>query len=139
MTPAGRNLRDHIERLFRFALVSGTGLALDLVLFLAQVSLGASGFFANALSSTAAVIFVYLVSVRRVFLYNGDFVAAMFAAYAGYQVCGIALGSWAVNFLIGAGLIPLAAKLAILPVTFGANYLFMWWLTSSPERWVSVK
>ena len=131
--------RLHAVRLARFAVVSGTGLALDLILFLAQVSAHVPAFIANAVSSSAAVTFVYLVSVRRVFRYDGGFLVAMFAAYVAYQLCGIALGSWAVHGLIASGFAPIAAKVAILPLTFGANYLFMWWLTSSPERWVSAR
>lgn len=130
---------EHVASLFRFATVSGTGLALDLVLFVAQVSAGATPFAANLLSSIAAVTFVFLASVRRVFRYDGAFLAAMFIAYSGYQLCGIVLGSVAVRALADAGLTPAAAKVAILPVTFGANYLFMCWLTSSPERWMRIR
>lgn len=131
--------RLHAARIARFAAVSGTGLALDLILFLAQVWAQVPALMANAVSSTVAVTFVYLVSVRRVFRYDGGFLLAMFAAYVSYQLCGIALGSWAVEGLIASAFPPIAAKIAILPLTFGANYLFMWWLTSSPERWVSVR
>lgn len=126
----------HGARAIRFALVSGAGLGLDLGLFVALSSSGVAAFGASCLSSAAAVTFVYAASVRRVFRYDGGFLASMFAAYALYQLCGILLGSWAVSALVGAGLVPAAAKIAILPVTFSANYLFMCWLTADPQRWV---
>ena len=130
------NWREHGIRLFRFAVVSGTGLALDLLLFMALITAAVAPFVANMLSGTAAVTFVYAASVRRVFRHNGGFIATMFTAYAVYQLFGILIGSWAVSALIHAGAPTAFAKIAILPLTFGANYLFMCWLTSSPERWV---
>jgi len=127
--------KPHAKRLLHFAAVSGTGLALDFCLFVTLLSLGMPAFAANAMSSIAAVTFVYFASVRRVFRYDGEFHAAMFAAYAAYQACGIAAGSWAVQSLIDLGFPGAAAKLAIVPLTFTANYLFMAWLTARPERW----
>jgi putative flippase GtrA len=127
--------KPHALKLIHFAMVSGTGLALDFCIFVALLSLRTLPFAANAASSLAAVTFVYFASVRRVFRYGGEFQVAMFAAYAFYQACGIALGSWAVQALISLGFPGAAAKLVIVPLTFTANYLFMAWLTSNPERW----
>jgi putative flippase GtrA len=127
--------KPHALKVIHFAAVSGTGLALDFCLFLALLSLRVPPFAANSASSLAAVTFVYFASVRRVFRYGGEFRVAMFAAYVAYQACGIAAGSWAVQALIALGLAGAAAKLAIVPLTFTANYLFMGWLTANPERW----
>jgi putative flippase GtrA len=127
--------KSHAPKIMHFAAVSGAGLALDFCLFVALLSLREPPFAANAVSSCAAVAFVYFASVRRVFRYGGQFHVAMFGAYAAYQACGIALGSWAVQALIAFGLPGAVAKLAIVPLTFTANYLFMAWLTSSPARW----
>ena len=66
------NWREHAIRLFRFSIVSGTGLALDLLLFMALIAAAVAPFVANMLSSAAAVTFVYAASVRRVFRHNGD-------------------------------------------------------------------
>jgi putative flippase GtrA len=127
--------KPHAKKLLQFGAVSGTGLAIDFCLFVTLLSLRVPAFAANAMSSFAAVTFVYFASVRRVFHYGGQFHAAMFASYAAYQVCGIGAGSWAVQSLILLGLPGAVAKLAIVPVTFTANYLFMSWLTSDPQRW----
>ena len=121
---------NHVRKVLHFAAVSGAGLTLDICLFLAVLSLKVPAFAANAASSFAAVTFVYFASVRRVFRYGGEFHVAMFATYAAYQAC-----SWAVQALIALGLPGAAAKLAIVPLTFTANYLFMAWLTSNPGRW----
>jgi putative flippase GtrA len=129
------SLRFHLSRAFRYGLVSGTGLALDLSLFLTLVHSGASAFVANALSSAAALTFVYLASVRRVFRYHGQFAVELFAAYVLYHLCGTAIVSAAISELVRLGVAPALAKIAILPATFGANYLFMSWLTASRERW----
>jgi len=126
---------NHVRKVLHFAAVSGAGLTLDICLFLALLSLKVPAFAANAASSFAAVTFVYFAAVRRVFRYGGEFHVAMFATYAAYQACGIALGSWAVQALIALGLPGAAAKLGIVPLTFTANYLFMAWLTSNPARW----
>lgn len=125
----------HALKLIHFAAVSGTGLGLDFCLFVALLWLRVPPFAANAASSFAAVTFVYFASVRRVFRYGGEFHAAMFATYAAYQACGIAAGSLAVQSLMLFGLAGAVAKLAIAPLTFTANYLFMAWLTSKPARW----
>ena len=127
--------KPHAKKVLQFGAVSGTGLALDFCLFVALLSLRLPAFGANAMSSFAAVTFVYFASVRRIFRYGGQFHAAMFASYAAYQLCGIAAGSWAVQSLILLGWPGPVAKLAIVPVTFTANYLFMSWLTSDPRRW----
>jgi putative flippase GtrA len=127
--------KPHALKLIQFAAVSGTGLALDFCLFVALLWFRVPPLAANSVSSLAAVTFVYFASVRRVFRYGGQFHVAMFATYAAYQACGIALGSWAVQSLIVAGLPGAASKLAIVPLTFTANYLFMAWLTSDPYRW----
>jgi putative flippase GtrA len=129
---------EHLVQLFRFALVSGTGLTLDLILFLGLCSLGLRPFLANAIASATGVTFVYFASVRRVFRYEGRFLTAMFGTYALYQALGTVLVSWVVSTLILHGLHPVIVKAGILPATFCANYLFMRWLTSRPERWVSV-
>ncbi len=131
-------VKSHLGRLLRFAIVSGTGLTLDLTLFLSLVSFVGHPFAANIFSSAAGLTFVYFASVRRVFRYEGQFLAAMFATYALYHLCGTLLVSWGVTALIASGWPPPGAKILILPMTLAANYLFMSWLTSKPLRWVHI-
>jgi putative flippase GtrA len=128
-------LREHAHRLFYFGLISGTGLAFDLLTFVTLLSIGLGPFGANLMSCVAGVCFVYFASVRRVFRYRGRFLISMFAAYAGYHSGGILFVSAVLAAVCSFGPSPFVAKLGILPFTFGANYLFMSWLTSGPIRW----
>ena len=132
--PSARALRPrgHLGRLALFATVSGAGLAIDFLLFLALLATGSTPGQANLLSGTAAVTFVYFASARRIFSYRGRFLLGLFGAYLVYQAAGVSLASWAVAAL-AALLPPLLAKLLILPVTFPANYLFMSLLTARRE------
>ncbi|CAN5181968.1 hypothetical protein BH24GEM2_BH24GEM2_18460 [soil metagenome] len=56
-----------LQRVMKFAVVSGTGLALDFAVFLALTGAAFSSFAANAVSGTCAVTYVYFASVRRIF------------------------------------------------------------------------
>jgi hypothetical protein len=114
-----------------FAAVSGAGLAGDILIFLGLIEIGLPPLVANALSATCAVTWVYFASVKRIFRYRGEFLIVLFFAYVAYQVAAIAAASGTVEFLARTGMRPLTAKLVILPVTFGANYAFMAWLTRS--------
>ncbi len=125
--------RVHLGRLALFAAASGTGLGVDFLLFLSLLAGGAGPGWANLLSGTAAVSFVYFASVRRIFSYRGRFLLGLFAAYLAYQAAGVSLASWAVAALSALPMPPILAKLAILPVTFPANYLFMSLLTARRE------
>lgn len=135
--PASRaeklRLRGHLGRLALFAAASGTALAIDFLLFLAFLAGGTTAGYANLLSGTAAVSFVYFASVRRIFAYRGRFLLGLFVAYLAYQSAGVGLASWAVASLAAAQVPPLLAKLMILPVTFPANYAFMSLLTARRE------
>lgn len=135
--PASRarklRLRAHLGRLALFAAASGAGLAIDFLLFLMLVAGGTTAGYANLLSGTAAVSFVYFTSVRRIFSYRGRFLLGLFAAYLAYQAAGVSLASWAVASLAASQVPPLLAKLMILPVTFPANYGFMSLLTARRE------
>lgn len=129
--PRAEKLRlvSHVRRLALFAAASGAGLAIDFLLFLALLAGGMAAGYANLLSGTAAVSFVYFASARRIFSYRGRFLLGLFIAYLAYQAAGVGLASWAVASLVALQVPPLLAKLMILPVTFPANYAFMSLLT----------
>lgn len=121
------------RRILSFALVSGTGLCIDFAVFLSLIALGASSFWANAVSGTCAVTFVYFASVRRIFSYAGRFLFGLCLAYLAYQAVGVTAASLAVAYLSDNFVTPALSKVLILPVTFSANYIFMALLTS-PHR-----
>ncbi|MDB5685592.1 MAG: hypothetical protein JWR77_181 [Rhizorhabdus sp.] len=117
------------RNLLAFGVTSGGGLLIDIGLFLLLTRAGLGPFVANLISATAGVTFVYFVSVRRIFRYEGALLLPMFLAYLGYQALAVAAASAGVALLVRAGMMPFVAKLAILPFTFSANYLFMRMLT----------
>ncbi len=121
-----------LTRIAGFALVSGVGLAIDFGLFLALVEfLDVRAGVANLTSAAVAVTFVYFISVRRLFAYQGRFLLALFGLYVVYQIIAVAAASWAIDWLAANLVAPMIAKAVILPLTFTANYLFMTFITRS--------
>jgi hypothetical protein len=108
-----------------FALLSGFGLTIDLGVFASLVHYGVRPGYANLVSASLAVAFVYFSSAKRVFQYHGEFLALLFLLYAAYQVAAVLAASFAVDRLVMVGFKPIISKLLILPVTFTANYLSM--------------
>jgi putative flippase GtrA len=132
MPAADKLERPHqlIGRVFRFALVSGAGLALDFGLFIALVEGGVRTGWANLISAGVAVAFVYLVSVRRIFAYQGQFLVRLFACYAVYQFAAVTSASYLIDFVtLRFDQSPVWSKIIVLPLTFTANFVFMSWLT----------
>lgn len=120
-----------------FGAVSGVGLALDVGLFLILIRAGLAPTIANLISATSAVTFVYFASVYRVFSYEGQFLLPLFGAYLGYQAAAVTAASLAVGYLSRQWMPPPLAKLAILPLTFSANFLFMAFLTRRREATIA--
>ncbi len=127
--PGFPSLRALAGKIVRFAIVSGGGLSIDFILFILLTWIGLSAAVANILSASAATAFVYFMSVSRIFSYRGRFVFNMLAAYGVYQAVAILAASYAVGVLAKTMSPPVLAKLAVLPVTFSANFLMMSWLT----------
>ena len=125
-----RGWRATVGQAWRFGLVSLAGLLLDTSVFLALVAAGIGPFAANAAGGTLAVMFVFVASVRRIFLDRSRLLIGKFMAYLAYQVVLIIVASLAVELLVArAQLAPLLAKVLVLPFTFSANFGFMRWLT----------
>jgi putative flippase GtrA len=127
--PGLLRLRRIAGKLFRFAIVSGGGLAIDFCLFILLTWVGLSPTTANLVSASAATAFVYFMSVSRIFSYHGRFVCQLFIAYAVYQAVAILAASYVVGLIAEHISPPVIAKLVVLPVTFSANFLMMSWLT----------
>lgn len=118
-----------MTKVLGFAKVSGTGLALDVGVFVLLVGLGWSPGCANFVSATIAVTFVYFIATRLVFQYQGAFLMPLFLAYLAYQNVAVVVASWAVGKIAALGIVPVVAKTLILPFTFTTNYLFLDFLT----------
>jgi putative flippase GtrA len=142
LKPAGgilsvSNLRFHAIRALQYGLVSGVGMAIDFALFLTWLRAGLSPFAANIASSATALTFVYAASVRRIFRYHGQFILELFAIFLIFHLIGTPFVSWIISKLASFGVVPVLAKVGILPATFCVNYLFMSWLTARREEWIA--
>ncbi len=117
------------HRVARFAVVSGTGLAIDYAVLTILCELGMPAGWANVCSAATAVSFVFVVSARHVFESPRGFLIGPFLWYAGYQAVAVGLASLLVGGLTTAldGRY-LIAKSLVVPLSFSANYLFMSWL-----------
>lgn len=143
-------------RLHRFAIISGLGWLIDLSVMTLLVSAGVSVFLANLTSAGLAISFVFFAAQNRVFIDNGRFLFAKFAAYFLYQAIAVPVASALIQklalvllaaapdglfalFHIPDGqrltVVSVAAKMAITPLTLYSNFLFMGWLV---ERRVSL-
>lgn len=116
--------------------MSGAGLCLDYAVYVTLCATGMSAGWANLVSASVGVTFVFVVSARHIFESSDRFLVGLFALYALYQVVAISAASLAVDratdALDGAYVL---GKTAVLPFTFACNYLFMSWLfkTRSPR------
>jgi putative flippase GtrA len=109
-----RCIRTLVAKVVGFALVSGVGLALDFGSFLLLVFAGLRPGFANLVSATAAVTFVYFVSTKQVFDYQGRFLFQLFVVYLVYQALAVGIASWAVVWILAEWTLgPASAKLSV--------------------------
>ena len=118
------------QRIARFGVASGIGWLLDFCIFAVLVHQGLAPGLANAVGASAAVVWVFFFSVRRIFRYGGASVHSRFLIYALYQALMIAAASVGVDSIVRvAGANALLAKALVTPLTFMANFFFMGWLT----------
>jgi hypothetical protein len=119
----------------KFAGASGAGLLLDYAIYTALCEAGLAAGWANLISASVGVTFVFLVSAHRIFDSTGHFLTRLFVVYALYQVVAVAAASGLVGamtdvfdgqYLLG--------KTVVLPLTFTSNYLFMAWLFTQSRR-----
>ena len=121
--------------ILKFGVISGVGWLLDVCLFYAGTQLGLPFWLSNAVGALVAVTFVFMASVRKVFLYHGQYVWRMLGIYVTYQVVAIFIASAAIDWIAQAIHHPLLAKIMVTPVTFYCNFLFMNWLTRGKLHW----
>ena len=123
-----------LERVVKFAGVSGAGLCLDYLIYVLLCGTGMDAGPANAISAGTAVTFVFVVSARHIFEADArhGFLVRPFAVYAAFQVVAVLAASALVHAttdLLGGAYV--LGKTVVLPLTFTVNYLFMTWLMSS--------
>ena len=106
-----------------FVLGSGAGLVVDLGGFSLLVALGVSAGAANLCSSFASITVVYLLVTRYSFGV-GTRVSTYVLFFTWYSVAIIAFSSAIEYLVLTTGLLPIACKLASVPVSFSLNYAF---------------
>lgn len=112
-----------LRRLLSFAAGSSAGLAIDLGGFALLTVAGVVPWLANAISSSAAVTAVYLLVTRYAF--GADRRIRTYVAFVAWYASVIVVLSVAIQLLVTATDVPaLAWKVASIPFTFSANFLF---------------
>ncbi len=125
VTPARRSLLRLISDLLGFAVISGSGLVIDVAIYTALV-FGAEIMpgHANAVSAFCSVTFVFLVFGRTRFAHAG-FVWWRYVVWLGFQAMSILAFSALISVLVAHGIGALPAKCLTVPMTFASNYLFL--------------
>ena len=119
----------------RFAVVSGLGWLIDFSIFALLNLLGLPIWLANIFGATAAVLFVFFVSVRRIFQDNGHYIIWKLFNYIVYQLIAIVCASLLIDFIaLQYEILPIVAKIIVTPLTFYANFQFMSFLTTGRLR-----
>ena len=116
-------LRALLARLLSFAVGSGLGLLVDLGGFAALTLAGLLPVTANIVSSSLSVVVVYLFVTRRTFRVRAH--PATFLCFAAWYAANIAATSWTIQYLVDhVAALPWVWKVALVPISFGANFLF---------------
>jgi putative flippase GtrA len=124
-----------MRRIIQFAAVSGTGLALDYAIYTLLCLSGMPAGWANLISATCGVTFVFFASARRIFFAQHRNLTGRFGIYLLYQAIAVSAASAAVGAATDAfGGRYILGKTVILPLSFTANYFFMGWLLSDRQR-----
>ncbi|BBU28230.1 hypothetical protein BTHE68_19640 [Burkholderia sp. THE68] len=121
--------------LMRFGVVSGLGWLIDFCLFVTLTAFKSPVWLANTVSATAAVLFVFFVSVRRIFEYQGHYLLGKLVRYIVYQAIAILTASVIIDLLTHhLGLAPIVSKIIVTPLTFYCNFQFMSFITTGRLR-----
>lgn len=121
--------------ILRFGVVSGVGWLIDFCLFMTLGWLGVPVWASNMLGASVAVLFVFFVSVRHVFEYEGSYLIGKLVAYVIYQAIAILAASLLIDALSHwFSLKPLLSKVFVTPLTFYANFQFMSLITTGRFR-----
>lgn len=126
---------DKPRMLLSFGVVSGLGWITDFGIFGGLGSIGVPVWAANFCGASIAVLLVFFLSVRRIFLYHGHYIIRKLVAYAIYQVVVITAASILIDRIADLGIHMLIAKILVTPLTFYSNFQFMSFITTGRLRW----
>ena len=110
-------------RFLQFFGASLGGLMLDFTAYTLLCESGMQPGFANLISASTGVTFVFLVSAHRIFDSSDHFLGRLFVFYAVYQAVTIVCASWLVDTMTEVfGGRYLLGKAVVLPLTFALNF-----------------
>ena len=117
-------MKNHLEHLIKFGLISGVGLLIDVTIYLILVKKNISVNYSSALGSICAIVFVYWAS-SFILTNKLERNKIKFISWIGYQAINIVFFSNIVNFLYLFGMGLASAKLTTIPISFICNYIFI--------------
>jgi putative flippase GtrA len=121
--------------ILKFGVVSGLGWLIDFFIFFCLNQLGVLPLLANLAGATTAVLFVFFSSVRRIFQYQGRYLARKLLCYCIYQALAICAASVLIQLIVNTWVFhPVLAKVLVTPLTFYFNFQFMSLLTTGKLR-----
>lgn len=119
-----------------YTLIAGTGWLLDNATYLALIyGLGMPVFWAANIGILLGSAYVYAVATRKIFAGGTGFLWRKWVWFMGFTLITTVFWAWVMDGLTQLGLWPLAAKIAILPVSFYTNFLFLGWLQKGRIQW----
>lgn len=132
-------MRIDLKKIIAFVGVSGIGWVIDVVVYNALVYFfSATVFISNVCSAGLAVTFVFIISVKKIFLYKGNIILGLviYLLYQGISIFIFSLLIEKINFFIielstlKMNMLiqetsPFLSKLVATPFNLLTNYLFM--------------
>lgn len=125
-----RKLLSRYRQFITFFIGSGIGVTADMSIFytLTHVAL-IEPWLANTISAGVGIITVYFLVTRHSFRVNQNMTS--FLLFIGWYTITIITFSWIIQMLVTDwAFLPILAKIATLPFSFGSNYLFSRFLFS---------
>jgi dolichol-phosphate mannosyltransferase len=104
----------------RYVLIGGTGLAIDLGLFVLLLTIGVNPILANVVSAFLAITNNYLLNTRLNFMQSTGVLRGL--RFFSVGLLGLVLTTVFLHFLMVAGMLPVAAKVVVLSAVLVAQY-----------------
>jgi hypothetical protein len=136
MISSVKNIYNRFRALSHYTIIAGAGFLIDTVLFLVFTHFNVLPvFWASVIGIIAGASFVFAFATRMIFVTKTGFQWHKWTIFMGYILLTLFVWSGVIASLVVFGLWPLLAKMAILPISFYGNFLFMGWLQEGRLRW----
>ena len=88
-------------RIGYFTLVSGIGWLIDFFIFGFSIKLGLTAAYANLVSASVAVVFVFVTSRQWIFRHHVGSLRSVFVKYVLWNIFAVSIASWGVGTIHG--------------------------------------